>query len=113
MSLLHSVVRTSQYSLSLPLSLSLSHIMHKSGHAYTLTCAFYYLCAMCSFSHLGYALKGLFGLFTTESYPDMMLPALRTSRWSFIYFGIFMILSFFYVTPMISAHIMVIPGYLF
>eukprot|EP01147_Barroeca_monosierra_P006750 gene6750-370_t len=45
----------------------------------------------------------MFTLTTSENYPSVMFPAFFTTSTSFIFFGLFSLIAFFYVMPMVLA----------
>lgn len=60
-----------------------------------------------SFDHVGIGFIRLFVLVTTENYPDVMLPAYRENKRSFVFFGVFLVFGVFYILPMLLAVVMV------
>ncbi|XP_030854181.1 uncharacterized protein LOC115929441 isoform X2 [Strongylocentrotus purpuratus] len=56
-----------------------------------------------AFDHVGITSLRLFVLLSTENYPDLMIPAYRTSHWNFLYFGIFLFVGVFFLTAIILA----------
>eukprot|EP00042_Codosiga_hollandica_P046947 m.502148 g.502148 ORF g.502148 m.502148 type:complete len:1088 (+) comp57336_c1_seq4:84-3347(+) len=48
----------------------------------------------------------LFVLLTTENYPDVMMPAFRSTARSFVFFGSFVCIGVFFILPMMLAKVM-------
>ncbi|XP_033106925.1 two pore calcium channel protein 1-like [Anneissia japonica] len=55
------------------------------------------------FSTISDSIISLFVLFTTANYPDVMMPAYHNSRWSVIFFIIFLSLELYFLTNLLLA----------
>ncbi|XP_071945842.1 two pore channel protein 1-like [Antedon mediterranea] len=55
------------------------------------------------FSTITESIISLFVLFTTANYPDVMMPAYHHSRWSVIFFVIFLALELYFLTNLLLA----------
>ncbi|XP_071481798.1 uncharacterized protein [Diadema antillarum] len=56
-----------------------------------------------AFDHVGISFLRLFVLLSTENYPDVMIPAFTSSRWNFLYFGLFVFVGVFFLTAIMLA----------
>lgn len=51
------------------------------------------------FGDIGKTINSLYVLFTTDNYPDIMVPSVEESYWYLLYFVPFMLISLFIVAP--------------